>query len=109
MGSQLNKPVSEYIGELSFEKEQLQLFLPCETRGEVLMKIVICDERGKSVFKKKINLASGKSLINFECTTLKEGKYNAWIEVNGQTYLRQLTIEVEVPRQDLLSRFRKWL
>lgn len=109
MGSQLNKTMAEYIGELSFEGDRSQLFLPCETKKEAMMNIVICDKRGKSVCKKTINLDAGKSLVSLDCSSIKEGQYNAWIEVNGKTYLRQLSVFAPETETDLFSRIKKWM
>ncbi len=109
MGSQLNKTMAEYIGELSYEEDRSQLFLPCETKKNAMMNIVICDRRGKSVIKKSINLNSGKSLVSLDCASIKEGHYNAWIELNGKTYLRHLAVSGSEPQTDFLSRIKKWM
>lgn len=109
MGSQLNKTIGEYIGELSYEEDRSQLFLPCETKKEAMMNIVICDKRGKSVCKKTVHLNVGKSLVSLDCSSIKEGQYNAWIEVNGKTYLRHLSVLGSPSEPDLLSRIKKWM
>jgi len=109
MGSILKKTNKEYIGELSFEKDSFQMFLPCEIKQASIMKIILSDERGKSVCQKQITINVGKSLLNFDCSSIKEGRYNVWIEVNGQTYLRQLSIQGFEESPDFISRLKKWL
>ncbi len=109
MGSIFKKINNEYIGELSFEKDSLQLFLPCEIKERSVLKIILNDEQGRSVCNKQINLVAGKSLINFDCAYLKDGSYNAWIEVNGQTYLRHLSVQGLEESPDFISRLKKWL
>jgi hypothetical protein len=109
MGSIFNKTNIEYIGELSFEKDSLQMFLPCEINQSGVLNIILSDLRGKSVCKKQITVDAGKSLINFDCTNIQEGHYNVWIEVNGQTYLRKLSIQGVKDSSDFVSRLKKWL
>lgn len=109
MGSQFKKTIGEYIGELSYETDSSQLFLPCEAKKGTMISIVLCDERGRAVFNRTLPLKAGKSLVSVTCSSIKQGQYNAWIEVNGETYLRQLSVYAKEAESDFLSRLRKWM
>lgn len=63
--------------------------VPVKTR----VAIVILKEFGFNDFEHALYLDESNSTCQLSLPNLESGSYNAWIEVNGRTYIRQLRVE----------------
>ena len=72
------------------------------------LNFALLDEKGRVIFEQKINQTENNTAIQLQTPPLKTGKYNAWIQAEGKTYLRQLSIE-KAPRHSWSEKIKSWL
>jgi len=89
-----------YIGEIENKREESSelAILSCEMINDADMAFILCDELGKTHYEKNFKLKRGSNTLDLHLPDLKKGKYNAWIQVQGKTFLRKLAIEKESPK-----------
>ena len=95
-----------YIGEIKTKGEVNLPSLSCEMINDAEMALILCDELGKTHYEKSFKLKRGANNLNLNLPDLKKGKYNAWIEIQGKTFLRKLYVEKEASKS-FLSLFDK--
>lgn len=57
------------------------------------LNIALLDEKGRVIIEQNIKQSKNNASVQLEFPALKVGNYNAWIQMNGKTYLRQLSVE----------------
>ena len=88
-------PNNQIIGHLQYETystKGLLNFRSNFTKASVI-NFSLLDEKGRLVFEKNFKQDKQNMDTQMEMPALKIGKYNAWIQADGQTYLRQLNIK----------------
>jgi hypothetical protein len=110
MGLNYEKMVKDYIGELTYSEDSSspKISLPCEIIQEGNLSFVLCNKKGKTRCEKSMPVSKGKTVMEFQISALKDGEYNAWIEVNGQTHLRNILIDNAQKNSDFFSRIKNW-
>ena len=89
-----------YIGEIENQggESSSLAILSCEMINDADMAFILCDELGKTHYEKNFKLKRGRNTLDLNLPDLKKGKYNAWIQVQGKTFLRKLDIKEEAPK-----------
>lgn len=72
------------------------------------LSIIILDNEGRTHWNRQFDLPAGKGELELDLSGLKKGFYNAWIEVNGKTFIRNLSIESE-ETGGFFSMLKSWL
>lgn len=83
--------------------------LSCEVSDETELGLILQDELGRAHLQKRFPLEIGTNELMMELPDLPAGQYNAWIEVSGETFIRQFELEAGASDDGLLSKFKAWL
>ncbi len=86
-------------GGVLFATIEFQLTMPTTA------SLILLDELGRATFNGRYELTSGTTELELHLPNLPGGTYNAWIEINDRTFIRQMSIEQET-EPPLLSRFK---
>lgn len=100
------------IGEIYFSHKTGHpvAILPCEFSGKTELTVILYDEYGRFYWRKNYHLNYGKNMLEIPISMLGPGRYSAWIDRNGETYLRGFTIESQAAeKKNILSRFKRLL
>lgn len=97
-----------YIGEIENQGVEALSTLSCEMLNDADMALILCDEKGKAHFEKNYKLSRGINNLTLQFPDLKKGNYNAWIQIQGKTFLRKLNIEKKATK-GLFGTFGKLL
>ncbi len=57
------------------------------------LSIIILNISGQSMLQKELDGIQGQNEVIFDVSKFKSGEYNAWIECDGQTFIRQIKIQ----------------
>ncbi len=92
MGTHSNRDNLQ-IGEIELVKEEfLTGRVLCSSKENASLSIIIQSASGQSRYIDQFDLVAGEQELLLNLSSLTTGNYHAWIEVNGQTFIR--TIEV---------------
>ncbi len=106
MGSTSNNPTL-YLGEIEFlPKDSPVATFDCTIPDDALVSIIIQDDIGRARYEEEMNLEKGDHIIELNLSDLSNGKYNAWIDVMGKTFIRN--IQVECNRSNSFNLFKKF-
>ena len=93
MGISANQPTL-YLGEIEFSPNSSPIAsFSCHIPDDAPLSIIIQDEEGRSKYNEQLNLAKGEHNIEMDLSDFSNGNYNAWIDVLGKTFIRNIHIE----------------
>lgn len=93
MGNPSNKD-NFYISEIEFKRGSPNAaFFSCKLPDDSVLSIIIQNELGQVQFEKQILVDAGEQVVELDLTSCGSGKYHAWIDLFGQTFIRNIIIE----------------
>ena len=74
--------------------------LICNLPEDTHLSIIIQNEVGSINYKNRFQLKAGNNKVSLDLSKLNSGKYHAWIDILGQTILKELIIERHEKKAD---------
>lgn len=100
MGNPSNEDIN-YISEIEFERGTSNVaFFSCNLPDDSLLSIIIQNELGKVCFEKQFSLEAGDNIVQLDLSSFSNGRYHAWIDLLGQTTIRNIHIENNHPKSN---------
>jgi hypothetical protein len=67
--------------------------LPIDCSQDCRFSMIVQNKDGQPQLEENAQLEAGEQVLTFDLSRLKNGSYDAWIEVDGKTFIRNFTIE----------------
>lgn len=83
--------------------------LICNLPTGTELSLILQDEMGRSWMDKRFKVPAGKTELDLGLPKLSPGRYNAWIEVNGETFIRPLVVNGNSGTDGILEKVKSWL
>jgi hypothetical protein len=81
------------VGEFELDYlEQTLAKLPCQVSEDATLSLLLQTKSGVIRLKRKFNVLKGWSVLELKFPRLASGTYDAWIEVEGKTFIRHLVV-----------------
>ncbi len=68
----------------------------CSSQENTTLSIIIQNEVGASKYQNNFDLIEGEQELLLDLSQLKPGGYHAWIEANGQTFIRAIQVSKDL-------------
>ncbi len=98
------------IGEISHRKEDTKIIgtLSYQTNRPTMLSCMLLDEKGRVRWSGNLDLQEGGNALEFHLPSLPGGHYNMWIEVEGKTVIRPLSVEMK-GEANWMKRVKQWV
>ena len=70
----------------------IQAAINCSATENATLEVIITDLKGRVQWQMKHLLSAGQTELVWKLPKLKTGQYNAWVQVNHQSFLRLIHI-----------------
>ena len=69
--------------------------LPVDCSQSCRFSMIVQNKDGQPQLEENAQLEAGEQVLSFDLSRLKKGNYDAWIELDGKTFIRNFTIEAD--------------
>jgi hypothetical protein len=103
-----NDTIALSFGQLiSSSSEKEKVSLSYDAPSSLRISVIILDSLGRTCLEKQFDLQDGTHCLNFDLSNLTTGRYHAWIDAEGQTFIRSLDI-VAAKDNSFFNKLKAW-